>query len=125
MESESTTANRPHKKLELWKRSMDLVTLIYEITRSFPKDEDFGLKSQLRRASVSVPSNIAEGLARKTMNDKLHFLNIAQGSLSEVDTQIELAMRLSYIDIINYRNVEARLVDIQKLLSGLVRSLKN
>ena len=68
---------------------MDLVTLIYETTKSLPREEDTVFKSQMRRAAISIPSNIAEGLTRKTVNDKLHFLNIAQGSLSELDTQIE------------------------------------
>ena len=64
-----------------------MVTSIYEETKTFPRDEEYGLKSQMRRAAVSVPSNIAEELTRKTKNDKLHFLNIAQGSLSEIDTK--------------------------------------
>jgi four helix bundle protein len=69
---------RPHKKLDAWKKSIALVTFIYEETKTFPRDEEYGLKSQLRRAAVLVPSNIAEGLTRKTKNDKLHFLNIAK-----------------------------------------------
>lgn len=74
---------RPHKKLTLWTESMELVTTIYELTKKFPKEEEFGLKSQLRRAAVSIPSNISEGLTRRTNADKIHFLNIANGSLSE------------------------------------------
>ena len=70
---------------------MVLVTRIYDLTSRFPGNEEFGFKSQLRRAAVSVPSNIAEGLTRKTNGDKLHFLNIAQSSLSEIDTQTEIA----------------------------------
>jgi len=72
--------------------------MIYDITKSLPTEEDYGLKSQLRRAAISVPSNIAEGLTRRTVNDKLHFLNIAQGSLSEIDTQVELCLRLKYFN---------------------------
>ena len=115
---------RPHKKLELWKESMELVSNIYEITKSFPKEEEFGLKSQLRRAAISVPSNIAEGLTRRTNVDKIHFLNIADGSLSEIDTQIEIALRLKYITNSDFTTLEEKMVIVEKLLSGLIRSLK-
>jgi four helix bundle protein len=115
---------RPHKKLDVWKKSIDLVTLIYEIAKSLPREEDYGLKSQMRRAAVSVPSNIAEGLTRRTVGDKLHFLNMAQGSLSELDTQVELCLRLNYIDEPMYDKVENYLIEIQKMLSGLNKSLR-
>jgi four helix bundle protein len=68
--------DRPHKKLDLWKKAIELVTCLYEATRSFPREEEFGLKSQLRRAAVSIPSNIAEGMARRTNIEKIRFLNI-------------------------------------------------
>jgi len=77
---------RPLKKLMVYQKVMDFVVSVYELTESFPKNEEFGLKSQLRWAAVSVPSCMAEGLTRKTRADKLHFLNIVQGSLSEIDT---------------------------------------
>jgi len=115
---------RPHKKLDLWKQSIDLVTSIYEITKNFPKEEEFGLKSQLRRAAVSVPSNIAEGLTRKTVADKIHFLNISNGSLSEIDTQLEICLRLKFIQVNNFEMIENKIITSQKLLSGLIRSLK-
>jgi len=101
-----------------------MVTLIYEQTKSFPKEEEFGLKSQLRRAAVSVPSNIAEGLTRRTNPDKIHFLNLADGSLSEIDTQLEISLRLRFITYENFELVENQVVTVQKLLSGLIRSLK-
>jgi len=104
---------------------MELVTDIYDLTTNFPKGEDFSLKSQLRRASVSVPSNIAEGLTRKTNCDKIHFLNIANGSLSEIDTQLEIALRLKYISEPNFSTIEEKIISVEKLLSGLERSLKN
>jgi four helix bundle protein len=116
---------QPHKKLSVWSKSIDFVTLIYEETKQFPRDEEYGLKSQLRRAAVSVPSNIAEGLTRKSQNDKLHFLNIAQASLSEIDTQIEISLRLNYIDNVRYQRIETQMIEIQKLLAGLSRKLKN
>jgi four helix bundle protein len=115
---------RPHKKLEAWKKSIALVTLIYEETKIFPQDEEYGLKSQLRRAAVSVPSNIAEGLTRKTKKDKLHFLNIAQGSLSEIDTQVEICLNMKYFDETHYERIEVQLIEIQKLLSGLSRVIR-
>jgi four helix bundle protein len=115
---------RPHKKLDVWKKSIDLVTLIYEMTKSLPREEDYGFKSQMRRAAISVPSNIAEGLTRKTVNDKLHFLNIAQGSLSELDTQTELCSRLNYINNTCYIEIENKLIEIQKMISGLNKSLR-
>jgi len=116
---------RPHKKLEVWKKSIALVTMIYEETKAFPRDEEYGLKSQLRRAAVSVPSNIAEGLTRKTKNDKLHFLNIAQGSLSEIDTQLEICLNMNYLDEEHYERIEVLLIEIQKLLSGLSRTIRD
>ncbi len=103
---------------------MDFVTLAYQQTRAFPKDEEFGLRSQLRRSSVSVPSNISEGLTRNSKRDKLHFLNIAQASCSEIDTQTEIAYRLNYIDESTFRIMEEQLVTVQKLLSGLIRNIR-
>ena len=103
---------------------MDLVMKIYEITKSFPRDEEYGLSSQLRRAVVSVPSNIAEGLTRTTKKDKLHFLNVAQSSLSEVDAHCEIAFRLKYLSEVTYKGVESDISGVQMLLNGLARSLR-
>jgi len=116
---------RPHKKLLLWQEAMALVVQVYELTRTFPREEEFGLKSQLRRASVSVVSNIAEGLARKSKNDKLHFLNISQASLSELDTQVEISLRLQFIALVKFEFVQNQVVKIQKLLSGLSRKIED
>jgi four helix bundle protein len=115
---------RPHKKLKVWQRAIELVTKIYQITDAFPKKEEFGLTAQMRRAAVSVPSNIAEGLTRKSDKDKLHFLNIAQASLSEIDTQVEIATRLDYLSQETYEEIEKDLVEVQMLLSGLTRSIR-
>jgi four helix bundle protein len=114
---------RPHKKLVVWQKAVELVTEVYRITESFPKKEEFGLAAQMRRAAISVPSNIAEGLTRKTNKDKLHFLNIAQASLSEIDTQLEISRRLEYFGQPTYEDLEIKLVEIEKLLSGLIRSI--
>ena len=113
---------RPHKKLKAWQRSMDLVSCLYDVTSRFPRNEEFGLKSQLRRAAVSVPSNIAEGMTRKSKNEKLHFLLIAQASLSELDTQVEIALRLQYLNQMSFEGIENDLMEIQMLVSGLSRS---
>jgi four helix bundle protein len=98
--------------------------LIYEETKELPREEEYGIKAQIRRAAVSVPANIAEGLSRQTINDKLHFLNISQGSLSEVDTHLELCLHLKYIDQDKHSKIVSLLIEVQKMLSGLIRSLK-
>lgn len=115
--------NRPHKRLLVWQKSIDLVSKIYEGTSRLPSDELYGLKSQMRRASVSVPSNIAEGLTRRSPKDKAHFLNISQASLSELDTQLEIALRLKYIETKYFDSIQLDIVEVQKLLSGLSRSI--
>jgi len=124
MENVESVNERPHKRLDTWKQSMDFVSLIYQQTMHYPREEEFGLKSQLRRAAVSVPSNVAEGLTRKSHIDKLHFLNIAQASLSEIDTQLEISRRLGYLNEESYRDAEEHLVCIQKLLGGLIRKIR-
>ncbi len=88
---------RRHHDLEVWRDALDLVEAVYRVTASFPADERFGLTSQLRRAAVSVPSNIAEGSARRTRAELLQSLYIARGSLAEIETQIQIARRLSYL----------------------------
>ena len=90
--------NLAHKKLEVWKKSLILVSEVYKLTQSFPREEQFGLTSQLRRASVSVISNIAEGFARSSEIETKRFLEIARSSLVEVDTQIEIAIKLNYLN---------------------------
>lgn len=116
---------KPHKKLQLWSKAIDLVVYIYGITKRFPREEEFGLKSQLKRAAVSVPSNISEGLTRRTGKDKIHFLNMAQGSLSEIDAQIEVSFKLNFITEAENIDTNERLSEVEKLLSGLIRSIRN
>ena len=87
---------RPHEQLEVWRDAMDLVEAVYRFSGGFPDSERFGLTSQIRRAAVSVPSNIAEGAARRSTPEYLRFLSIARGSLSEMDTQQQIACRLGY-----------------------------
>jgi len=116
---------RPHRKLFVWQKSMELVHEIYRITATFPKNEEYGLSSQMRRAAVSVPSNLAEGAARKGIKEFKQFLNIAQGSLSELDTQIELAQMLCYVNSERQMELTSRMTEISKMLYGLTNSLKS
>ena len=116
--------NKTHKKLNLWSDAVDLAQQIYKVTERFPSNGQFGLTSQVRRAAVSIPSNIAEGAARQTKKEFLNFLHIAKGSLSELDTQLEIARRLEYPDQARWEALDERLERIDHMLSGLVRSLR-
>ena len=89
---------KTHKDLDIWQQGIDLVEHVYRATGTFPKDEEYGLKSQMRRAAVSHPSNLAEGAARFSTKEYVHFAYIALGSLSELETQIVIAGRLKYLD---------------------------
>ena len=88
---------RPHEKLDLWKKAVDFVVAIYKVTETFPKEEKFGLTSQLRRAAVSIVANISEGAARQTKKEFRQFLSHSQGSASEVDTELTISFRLAYL----------------------------
>jgi four helix bundle protein len=105
-----------HKDLDVWKKSMDLVVTVYQIAQLFPDSEKYGLTSQMRRAAVSIPSNIAEGAARKGNKELLQFLYIAIGSLSELETQYLIAVRLSFIE--KNDTFENQMTDVKKLLIG-------
>ena len=113
-----------HKDLRVWQQSIEMVTSIYLMTQSFPKEEMFGLVSQLRRASVSVPSNIAEGYARGTDKEKLHFLRISSGSMSEVETQLMLSLNLGYLDQEKYNELSETVTSVWKQLNSLISSIK-
>jgi len=112
---------KPHKKLDVWKLAMDLVIKLYKVTANFPKEERFSLTDQIRRSAVSIPSNIAEGAARNTKREFVNFLHMAQGSLSELDTQIELAGRLGYLSEADYQKLELLMERINRMLTGLIR----
>ena len=115
---------RPHKRLLVWQRSVDFVTSIYQATARFPGTEQFGLTSQIRRAAISVPSNIAEGLTRTSTRDKLHFLNIAKASLSELDTLLEITSRTGLIAGEKMEMLESDVILIQRLLNGLINKIR-
>ncbi len=123
---EGRRVHRPHKELDVWKVSMELCRDVYEVTRRFPADERYGLMSQLRRAAVSVPSNIAEGAARSTPAEFHQFLSIAQGSLAELDTQLDLCA--NYLGLIGQEDIGKLLEKVERvgqMLTALRRSLKS
>ena len=101
---------KSHKELNVWKGSIDLVTQLYKITKQFPKEELYGLTNQIRRSAVSIPSNISEGAARNQTKEYIRFLNIAQGSLSELETQLIIAKNLGYIDSELFEDIAGKLV---------------
>jgi len=115
---------KPHKKLDLWNAAMELAVLLYRATESFPREERFCLTDQIRRAALSVPSNVAEGAARHTKKEFINYLHMAQGSLSELDTHLELATRLGYLDRVNWEKFDGQIERIDKMLSGLIRHQK-
>jgi four helix bundle protein len=114
---------RPHERLDVWKKAIEFVVAIYRTTDSFPPDERFGLTSQLRRAAVSIPANIAEGAGRKSQKEFSYFLSNAQGSASEVETELLIASRLNYLAEPKYLALRASLDDIGRMLTGLCRHL--
>ena len=114
---------RPHYRLEAWKESIALVKAVYKATQAFPKEETYGLVSQMRRAAISVPSNIAEGAARTGSREFAQFLNVARGSLSELETQLIIAVELGYIGADH--GIFSRLDKVSRLLTGLHKSVKD
>jgi four helix bundle protein len=116
--------DKPHKKLNAWSKSMELVQLVYEATRAFPATERYGLTGQIRRAAVSIVANLAEGSARRNPREYLHFIQIAAGSASELDTLLEVSNRTGLLDHNTWRKLDARLVEVDRLLFGLRRYLR-
>lgn len=117
-------AAKNFKDLIAWQKAMDLVELVYRLSSQFPADERFGLTSQLRRAVVSIPSNIAEGQGRNSPGDFGRFLSIAYGSLREVETQPLIAVRLKFIDPTQYQPVQELCDETGRILNGLMNSLR-
>lgn len=116
---------RDHTKLRAFELADQLALVVYEATRTFPKDEQFGLTSQMRRAVVSCASNIVEGCARHSESDYLRFLDMAYGSVREVEYQALLAHRLGYLSADAYASLHDQCVETSKVLSGLIRSLRS
>jgi len=112
-----------HKELKVYQKAMDFVTEIYRLTNLFPSEEKFGLTSQMRRAAISIPSNMAEGAARKNTKEYIQFIYISLGSSSEIETQLELAKRLGFVeDIESLNNTNNEII---YMLTGLIKSLTN
>lgn len=115
---------RDHTKLKAFELADEIVLSIYQITKTFPKEEIYGITSQMRRAAVSIPSNIVEGCARESQAEYLRFLEIAFGSLKELDYQYSLSKRLGYTKEPEHPNVETKMYEAQKVLGGLIRSMR-
>lgn len=116
--TESTVS---YKQLIVWQKSVELVTLVYQLTQEFPREEIYGLVSQMRRAAVSIPSNIAEGRSRGSKKEFRHFLSIAFGSCAELETQIEVAKKLTYLQHKRVQECSNLLTEIMKMLATLIK----
>ena len=116
---------KSYRDLMVWQKSMTLVTEVYTVTRSFPSDEIYALTSQLRRCAVSIPSNIAEGYGRNSTSDYKRFLQIAVGSIFELQTQIEIAVNLRYLSAETFGNLCNAAKEIELMLLSLIRKLIN
>ncbi|MCS4302916.1 four helix bundle protein [Chryseobacterium sp. BIGb0232] len=112
------------KELLVWQKSIDFVTEIYKITDAFPKSGVYGLTSQIRRAAVSIPSNIAEGNSRRSKPDYLQFLKISRGSCAEVETQLVISKNLIFFSEEDYLKLNQEIIEITKMLNGLINSLQ-
>jgi len=114
---------KSHRDLIVWQKAMDLVESVYAATGSFPREEIYALTSQIRRAAVSIPANIAEGQGRRLTKEYLYFLANARGSLLELDTHLEIALRLQYLDKGSYLDLKTKLDEVGRMLNGLMRSV--
>ena len=114
-----------YKELKVWQKAYQLCLEIYRVTKVFPKEERYGLTSQIRRAAVSVPSNIAEGYGRKTKGEYIHALYIAYSSNCELETQILLSADLGFIDSENLKYLQNNMGEVERMLKGLIKSLSN
>jgi four helix bundle protein len=115
---------RTYRDLIVWQKSINIVTDIYRVTKHFPKQETFGLVLQIRRSSISVPSNIAEGYSRYSNREFTRFLEIAIGSLAEMQTQLLISLNLEYISETDFKTVTENSREIERMLSSLIRKLK-
>ncbi len=113
------------KELKVWQKGIELVAIVYKITTSFPEEEKYGLSAQMRRAAVSIPSNIAEGHLRKTAKDFKQFLSIARGSCAELETQIIIAHKLGFIHDDNFNNLSSKIEELSKMLSSFYSKINS
>ena len=112
-------------ELDVWKNSRELVKIVYELTKSNPQSELYGLTNQIRRCAVSVPSNIAVGIGRQSNKETIHFLYISKGSLNELETQLYLSLDLTYISETELKMVLEKVISCKKLLNGFINYYKN
>lgn len=115
---------KSYRDLIVWQKSIRLVKNIYVATKSFPKEELYGLTNQLKRCAVSIPSNIAEGYGRNSTGDYKRFLHVAVGSLYELQTQIETSFQLKYLDKANFESITVLCTEIDKMLYALIQKVK-
>ncbi|HAX91351.1 MAG TPA: four helix bundle protein [Rhodospirillaceae bacterium] len=113
-----------YKDLEVWKKSVSLVTEIYAVTKGFPREEIYGLTSQIRRSAVSIPSNIAEGRAKRSTKDYIRFVNISYGSMAELETQLIIGNNLGYLNQDRLGELLEKLSEIGRMLNGLITGLE-
>jgi four helix bundle protein len=118
-------SGKNYRDLIAWQRAMDLVEEVYRVTKTFPKEELYGLTAQLRRCSVSIPSNIAEGQGRRTALEFAHSLSIAHGSLREAETQLMIGQRLGYLNSSESDGLLAKASEVGRLITGLRNSIAN
>ena len=116
-------SEKAHRKLVLWRKAVRLVVSVYEVARCFPAVERFGLAAQMQRAAVSIPSNVAEGAARKGRKEYLQFVYTARGSLSELDSQVEIAGLLGYLKPEESGKLQAEMEEVSRLLNGVIAYL--
>ncbi|HVF28725.1 MAG TPA: four helix bundle protein [Pyrinomonadaceae bacterium] len=121
--TENNSQIRSHRNLIAWQKAMDLVVTVYSVGKTFPKEELFALTNQMRRAAASVPANIAEGQGRRSKGEFRQFLGNARGSLLELDTHMDLAFRLGYLNAEQYDGVQNQLQEVGRIINGLLRSL--
>ncbi|MBR9986894.1 MAG: four helix bundle protein [Desulfosarcina sp.] len=114
-----------YKELKVWQKSYKLCLHVYKITKRFPKDEMYGLTSQIRRSAVSIPSNIAEGYGRKTTIEYVRFLYIAYGSVCELETQTMISADLGYVEKERLQELRGEIGDVERMLKAMIKSLEN
>jgi len=119
-----TEVARDYRQLPVWQKTLDLSIEIYRLTKIFPREELYGLTSQLRRAAVSVPSNIAEGYARRTTKELVQFVGVAEGSLAELHTQLTIARRLGYVGGPEVERVDLLVTECQRMLNAMQMTLR-
>jgi four helix bundle protein len=119
-----TVKLRDYTELVAWQKAMDFVEAVYQVSKTFPKDELFGLTSQVRRAAVSIPSNVAEGQSRRSSREFLQFLSIARGSLSEVETQLIISKRLNYLSREQLTDLKHKSAELGRVINGLTNAIQ-